>query len=507
MEFQKIKDCMLYIIEHIDIIYINAVILGIVLILNIFYMGRYWKQLKNYKGLPWAFHITEKLYKNNKVNITIRDKIKRLYVCDNWEDKIKQHYYKKISLIIGILIGVNIFFIIIFLEQTNTGKLINNQYIKKPMYGESSQKVNLDVSIKDSSGKKCTSNIDIYVEPNRLSKKEEEKLISKVKKYIRKNVIGKNKIYGHISSKLNLITTYKKDKNIKITWTLDEYGLISSNGDIQYDSVKKQKLNKGIDVVIIAKINYFNNEYEYPLYMTIYNKNKKENIDINKLKEEVNELNTKYNDEGILNLPKTLEEKDVSYSENIEDDKFSNSIIVIIMGVILIYIICKTMDKELDLKNKNKNTALIVQYGEILNKIQLLICAGLDITGAWEKICKDYLKEKEISGRNNFAYEEMLYTYKRYNMGLSQREAFREFGKRIGLTQYIKMSSLILQNMKIGTEGFIEALEIEIQNSQNEQKELYIKQGQDIGLKLLLPMIFLMVITISLVIMPAFMSM
>ena len=46
-----------------------------------------------------------------------------------------------------------------------------------------SKKVNLNVSMKDSSGKESTSNIDIYVMPNRLSKKKEERLISKVKVY------------------------------------------------------------------------------------------------------------------------------------------------------------------------------------------------------------------------------------------------------------------------------------------------------------------------------------
>lgn len=505
---QQIINTIIVVVEHIEIKHINIVILISILMLNIFFMGLYWKQLKEYKCMPFAIHITEKLFKSKNVNNVIKDKIKKIHICDNWEISIKKHYYKKISVIIFVIVSVNILILFILQTKDNEAILINNQYINRPKYGERSKKVNLNVEFKDSSGKKNTSNVDICVEPNRLSEKEECELIRNVKEYIRKNAIGNNRKYGEIKEKLNLITSYKMDSNIKISWSLDEQGLISSDGDIVYSSANKEKLKQGIDIVLIAKIKYFQHEYEYPLYMTILQKeDTKDNVFLNRLNENINDLNSKYNKDGVLVLPEKIDNMDISYRETEVDTKFNNCVMVIIIGVIIIYVICKAMVKDLDAEIDRKNTTLLMYYGEIINKIQLLICAGLNITSAWKKICEDYLNEKERIGKFNYAYEEMVYTYRRIDMGISPREAFREFGKRIGLSQYIKISSLIVQNMNIGAEGFIDALEIEGRNRQNESKELYIRQGEKLGIKLLLPMMIMMLITMVIVVVPAFLSM
>ena len=67
--------------------------------------------------------------------------------------------------------------------------------------------------------------------------------------------------------------------------------------------------------------------------------------------------------------------------------------------------------------------------------------------------------------------------------------------------------SLIIQSLKIGSEGFINALELEEEFMQSEKKEMYIKQVEKLGAKLLLPMVILMGITMVLVVVPAFISM
>ena len=101
----------------------------------------------------------------------------------------------------------------------------------------------------------------------------------------------------------------------------------------------------------------------------------------------------------------------------------------------------------------------------------------------------------------------MLFTYNKIKMGIPQVQAYKEFGTRIGLSPYIKLSTLILQNIKTGAEGFIEALELESKSVESMQKELYVKEGEKLGTKLLIPMIVMMGITMVIVVIPAFISM
>ena len=215
----------------------------------------------------------------------------------------------------------------------------------------------------------------------------------------------------------------------------------------------------------------------------------------------------KYMYKNLLKLPSKIGNKSVRYSEPKNNSKINNWVMVMIIGLIIILAISIGIKKDLDKEIEEKNRMLLMSYSELICKFRLLLCAGLNIAAVWEKICKEYLHNKEITGEINYAYEEMLFTYNRVKMGMSQIEAYKEFGKRIGLSPYIKLSSLILQSIKTGSEGFIEALELESKSVESMQKELYVKEGEKLGTKLLIPMIVMMCITMVIVVIPAFISM
>ena len=493
--------------EH-NLLYINIGTMCVVALLNIIFFAVYLKKIKNNRYLPWAMHITDMAYKRNKLNAKIFNNLSRVYVCDNKEEIVKRYYYKKISITMLILLSINGLSIIALKTTSVEAHLFSNQYIKIPKYDEESEKINLNVEYSDSSGSKYNTNVDIVVNPNRLSKDEENNLIIKVKEYIWKHTLGENKLYGEIRSKLNLITSYSKDRNITISWNLDDQGLINSNGEIDYSNVDKSSLENGIDIMLVAKIMYYEHEYEYPIYMTVYSPtvSKKDSF-INDLKEEVKNLNSKYLKKNILKLPKKINNYSIRYSEKISNDKINNWIIVMIIGLILLLIISEGMKKDLEKEIDNKNHILLMYYGEIISKLKLLLCAGLNINNAWEKICVEYLHNKEYDGKKNYAYEEMVYTYRQIQSGVASMEAFKEFGKRIGLSPYIKLSTLILQNIRTGSDGFISALELESKIVENMQRELFVKEGEKLGAKLLVPMIIMMGLTMVIVIIPAFISM
>ena len=196
LRVKRIFDNVIDGIEHISIVDINVIILGFIILINVFFMGLYWKRLKDYKCMPWAIHITNRLYDKGKINYKVKDRLARLYICDDLQEVVKKHYYKQVSMIMIVIIGVNFLSIMVMKDKVTSSNLIKNQAISRPEYSETEKKVKLKVKFEDKEGNSNVSNIDMTIKPNRLSKKEEANLIKKVKEYIREEALGSNEKYG-----------------------------------------------------------------------------------------------------------------------------------------------------------------------------------------------------------------------------------------------------------------------------------------------------------------------
>lgn len=64
-------------------------------------------------------------------------------------------------------------------------------------------------------------------------------------------------------------------------------------------------------------------------------------------------------------------------------------------------------------------------------------------------------------GERRYVYEEVLTAYQEMTNGASEAASIEHFGKRCRQLSYLRYASIINQNMKKGTEGFIALLEAE----------------------------------------------
>lgn len=103
-----------------------------------------------------------------------------------------------------------------------------------------------------------------------------------------------------------------------------------------------------------------------------------------------------------------------------------------------------------------------------------------------------------------YAYEEMKYARQKMKNGYSECQAYLDYGKRCGIHSYIKFGNLLEQNIRKGTKGLSEILESEVNDAYEERKALARKKGEEAGTKLLLPMGIMLVISMAIIIIPAF---
>jgi hypothetical protein len=114
---------------------------------------------------------------------------------------------------------------------------------------------------------------------------------------------------------------------------------------------------------------------------------------------------------------------------------------------------------------------------------------------------------RKTEGGKRYVYEEMLLTIREMSSGVPEASAYENFGRRCGLPMYIKLGSLLSQNLKKGSKGLTTLLEHEAVLSMDQHKMAVRKLGERASVKMLLPMVLMFGVVLIILMVPAFLSM
>ena len=153
---------------------------------------------------------------------------------------------------------------------------------------------------------------------------------------------------------------------------------------------------------------------------------------------------------------------------------------------------------------RERLTQLELDYSQLLWKLTMLLSAGLTIRGAFTRITEQY--EAEHTARR-YVYEEMILTLREMRSGVPEAGAYENFGRRCCLPAYIKLGSLLSQNLKKGSKGLTALLEHEAVLSMEQHKMAVRRLGEKASVKMLLPMVLMFGVVLIILMVPAFLSM
>lgn len=157
-------------------------------------------------------------------------------------------------------------------------------------------------------------------------------------------------------------------------------------------------------------------------------------------------------------------------------------------------------DMDTRKKEETRQKQMLAEYPAIVSKLTLYLGAGMNLKKAFEKTAKE---GKEAQ---NSVYGEMQLACGEMTDGIPEAESYVRFGKRTRLQRYIRLSTLLAQNLKKGNAVLLVQLKQEAFLAMEEQRAGVRKTGEEMGTKLLLPMILMMGMTMVLIIVPAFLS-
>lgn len=418
--------------------------------------------------------------------------------------------YKKGAAVILCLLSFSILIFLNELQSLSEQPAIINSTIQRPILGEGDKTVN--AIYKSEFEEK---EIQIHVSERILNGQEREALLRTVEDKLDLLILGENSSFHSITRKLHFPKTIK-GTSIKISYDIENQDLIERDGKVNFENVDQQ----GSKAKVIACISYEETKrektYEFVLYPQIVDPAVTLNDAIEK---ELIYKDEQSKDNSILILPDKIDDVELKW----ESKEGNNSVILFVVGVIVAIMMPIFLDRNKKEKEEKRINQLMRDYPEIISKFQLLLTAGMTTKGAWNRIAMDYLRvKKQINGKtehmklkgykkrkkdySRIAYEEMLITRREQELGVAEELTYEQYGKRCKVISYIRFTTILSQNIRMGSRCIAQLLEQEAREAFEERKEIAKQLGEKASTKLLGPTFGMLFVVLIIVLVPAFMS-
>ena len=153
-------------------------------------------------------------------------------------------------------------------------------------------------------------------------------------------------------------------------------------------------------------------------------------------------------------------------------------------------------DYELEQKAKKRRLSIQMDFPEFLNKLILLVYAGMTVSKAWEKVVTENRKDTVL-------YQELDMVLADIRGGKSEMSAFEDFAKRCRIPEITKFVSVILQNLRKGSAEMMSLLRLQATECWEMRKNAAKRLGEEATTKMLFPMILMFLAVVLVVATPA----
>lgn len=430
-------------------------------------------------------------WKRELYNRQLEEKFRILQPSVAVSKQVNDHYVVQYSLIFMVVFLGNLLCLGAWISAHSNPLLINGNSIARNPNGEGEIPIELSAQIDGEE----TEIFDYLVEERVYTEQETEALYQQAVASLEDAIRGENESLEDVRKDLQLITALE-GYPFEISWESSNYALVNVDG-----TVDNRDLTEGEIVTLTVHFRYEEQTRDYQLYVKV---NPVIYTDKELLRKQMEELmgmqaeKTKH--EETMVLPENLGEKRIIWQEIIEDSSGYFLVLILITAGVLYW----GRSRDLDQKLERRKRELLMDYPEIVNKLALYMGAGMTIRNAFFKMGEDYKKQSDR--RKRYVYEEIVMVCYELQSGRSEAEAYDHLGKRCQVQAYMKLSALLSQNIRKGSNDLLQMLRQEADNAFAERKGLAKKLGEEAGTKLLLPMMMMLCIVMVIIMIPAYFS-
>lgn len=316
--------------------------------------------------------------------------------------------------------------------------------------------------------------------------------------FLEKEILGENKSSDRVEYPLVFPEEIGPDK-IMVQWFSERPEILSSRGDIASDYLEE----KGTLVPVRAVLSFQSQEMSYDRTFRVYPvKREADELFFTKVEAALREAEQGSREKEGFALPKEIDGESIVFRKKGGKELFLLAGLCLII-VLLLYI---SRDEKINREVSVRKEQLLNDYPDLVSKLTVLLRAGLTVKASFGKITADYRRRKEREGIYRYVYEELTITYYEMANGVPEGKAYEQFGRRCGLIPYMRLGGLLAQNIRKGNKRLLMFLNQEAQEAFEERKRRAKKAGEEAGTRMLVPMVLMLLVTILIILYPAFSS-
>ncbi|MGN0243840.1 MAG: type II secretion system F family protein [Lachnospiraceae bacterium] len=394
--------------------------------------------------------------------------------------KLQTHHKKAIMLLVVFL-----FIWILLLMKDSLLVKKQQQSVTRNEYGMGTR--NQEVVLTDKNGEQ--SSITVSVSETQYDEKTKELKLKEAKQYVEECFLGENSSVDCVSESLCLPETIP-DNAWTVSWRSDHYDYVDTNGNVFLGEITEDVL-----VTLTATFAYQEEQVQetYPVRITKRGLSEQD-LKTLTIQQELQKKEEQNREEKIWNLPREMEGLRISLPET----KRNTYQIIPFMGILAaIAMILEQKEKEKQ-KLKVRKAQLLAAYPAFVRELSLLMETGIPMKSCILRLAK----RKHIP----VLQEQLQMCVYQFQNGEAERKVYEEFATRIGLAQYRRLVTLMIQNLTKGSNQMRQMLQQEELQAIEQRIESAKQQGEVAGTKLLLPMLLLLLVVLMLVMAPALMS-
>lgn len=430
---------------------------------------------------PWLYR---------EIDVTETGKYRRLQqiylkqnVSEEWKClKANQYAWGLLGMIV-VLGGIGISSVV------GTGKDDMPYQLERPGYGQGTQTYFFEAE--NSEGK--IEEVCLELKAQTYTEQEIEILFENYYKALKEHVKGENPSLQEITSNLDF-TTLEGWDGIELSWRSSDWNIISDQGEINWRNLEIGKDEESLYLTL--EYETYSKVYEIPVTLVKIKADESENLQFYLEKEQ--ELNR---EKKLFYLPDEYGGNKVRYLKPKDSGQYIG--VFLILGAVMILLIYREQS-DINELCKKREQQMKTDYPDLISKMLILVRAGMPVKNAWKQLVREYQthRSKEV----HYAYEEMKIALLDMESGVSEGEAYLNFGRRCNQQTYLKLGSLLEQNLKKGNSGIASLLEGERVQALDDRRRSIRIEGELAGTKLMMPMMLLFAMVLMIIMVPSFMS-
>lgn len=417
--------------------------------------------------------------------VQIEKDFRELYPGGNPGVRIREYYKTKKRQMFLLVISALVLLALSFYLDLQSSKLEKNR-ITRNEYGEGKKEISLELKI----GKEKWIPFSFVLEEKEYTKQELDALYENAVNSLPKIIKKKNKSLGSITSDLELVSVLE-EYPFALSWSSSMPQLIDEDGSIYFENINRRET-----VLLTAYFQYKDWEKVTEIPVTILPKSAKDYGYY--LTEKIKEEEANSRKEKDFFLPDSYSSQSLQWRYPAANSTY---FLAVLFCVILPFVSYQK-DADIHRKIKQRREALLNAFPDFISRLILFMEAGMSVRGAMFRMLQDSSKNQ----RNHYLYEELTYVCRQINNGLPEKEGYELLAMRCNLPCYRKLTGLLIQHMQKGSNTIIENLRKESVKAGEEQRGRMQKKGEEMGTKLLFPMMIMLGIVMVFIMVPALFS-